>query len=76
MIGHCDEWIPIALGTDTDLITALTYVMIKEDLLDRTFLDKYIIGFSKNTLPQDAAKNSSYESYVLGLNDGVEKTPD
>nr|WP_302180454.1 molybdopterin-dependent oxidoreductase [Campylobacter jejuni] len=27
-------------------------------------------------MPQDAAKNSSYESYVLGLNDGVEKTPD
>ncbi|BEJ56260.1 hypothetical protein B10089_15250 [Campylobacter jejuni] len=48
----------------------------KKDLLDRTFLDKYTIGFSENTLPQDAAKNSSYESYVLGLNDGVEKTPD
>lgn len=76
MIGHCDEWIPIAPGTDAALIAALTYVMIKEDLLDRTFLDKYTIGFSENTLPQDAAKNSSYESYVLGLNDGVEKTPD
>lgn len=73
MIGHCDEWIPIAPGTDAALIAALTYVMIKEDLLDRTFLDKYTIGFSENTLPQDAAKNSSYESYVLGLNDGVEK---
>lgn len=66
----------IVPGTDAALIAALTYVMIKEDLLDRTFLDKYTIGFSENTLPQDAAKNSSYESYVLGLNDGVEKTPD
>lgn len=76
MIGHCDEWIPIAPRTDAALIAALTYVMIKEDLLVRTFLDKYTIGFSENTLPQDAVKNSSYESYALRLSDGIEKTPD
>ncbi|RKO64421.1 dimethyl sulfoxide reductase subunit A [Campylobacter sp. P255] len=75
MIGHCDEWIPIVPGTDAALIAALAYVMIKENLIDRKFLDTYTIGFSEATLPKDAPKNSSYESYVLGLSDGVEKTP-
>ncbi|ULO00544.1 DMSO/selenate family reductase complex A subunit [Campylobacter molothri] len=75
-IGHCDEWIPIAPGTDAALIAALAYVMIKENLLDRKFLDTYTIGFSESTLPSDAPKNSSYESYVLGICDGIEKTPE
>lgn len=72
-IGHCDEWIPITPGTDAALIAALAYVMIKENLLDRKFLDTYTIGFSDSTLPSDAPKNSSYESYVLGTYDGIEK---
>ncbi|HED6832292.1 TPA: molybdopterin-dependent oxidoreductase [Campylobacter coli] len=76
MIGHCDEWVPIAPGTDAALIAAFAYVMIKENLLDRKFLDTYTIGFSEHTLPKDAPKNSSYESYVLGLSDGIEKTPE
>lgn len=71
-IGHCDEWIPITLRT----YAALAYVMIKENLLDRKFLDTYTIGFSESTLPSDAPKNSSYESYVLGTYDGIEKTPE
>ncbi|MFX3627097.1 molybdopterin-dependent oxidoreductase [Campylobacter sp. LH-2024] len=75
-IGHCDEWIPITPGTDAALIAALAYVMIKENLLDRKFLDTYTIGFSESTLPSDAPKNSSYESYVLGTYDGIEKTPE
>lgn len=62
MIGHCDEWIPIAPGTDAALIVALTYVMIKEDLLDRTFLNKYTIGFSENTLPQDTTKTQAMKA--------------
>lgn len=38
MIGHCDEWIPIAQGTDTALIAALAYVMIKKIYLIELFL--------------------------------------
>ncbi|ASM40835.1 molybdopterin-dependent oxidoreductase [Campylobacter sp. RM12327] len=73
MIGNSDEWIPIAPGTDAALIAGMAYVMIKENLYDKEFLDKYCIGFSKETLPEDAPENSSYMDYILGT--GYDKTP-
>jgi anaerobic dimethyl sulfoxide reductase subunit A len=38
-------------------------VMIKENLHDQDFLEKYTVGFDK------------FRDYVLGIEDGVEKTP-
>lgn len=58
-----DEWIPIKPGTDTALMIAMAYVMIKESLQDQAFLDKFTIGFDK------------FRNYVLGDEDGVAKTP-
>jgi anaerobic dimethyl sulfoxide reductase subunit A len=58
-----DEWIPILPGTDTAVMAAMAYVMIKENLHDRAFLDKYTLGFDK------------FRDYVVGLEDGVAKTP-
>lgn len=72
-IGACDEWIPIAPGTDATLVAALAYVMINENLYDKEFLDRYCVGFSKETLPQNAPENGSYMDYVLG--NGDDKTP-
>jgi len=58
-----DEWIPILPGTDTAVMVAMAYVMLRENLHDQAFLDKYTVGFDK------------FRDYVLGLEDGVEKTP-
>ena len=58
-----DEWIPIRPGTDTAVFVAMAYVMIKENLHDQAFLDKYTVGFDP------------FKEYVLGREDGIEKTP-
>ncbi|MCW8345057.1 dimethyl sulfoxide reductase subunit A [Vibrio sp. ZSDZ65] len=75
--GREDQWIPIKPGTDAAFISAMAHVMIKEDLVDQPFLDKYCIGYDEKTLPASAPANSDYKSYILGLGeDGVEKTPE
>lgn len=70
------EWIPINPGTDVALIAALAYVMVKEDLYDKEFMAKYTVGFDEDTLPEDAPKNSSWMAYIMGDDDGIEKTPE
>jgi len=70
------EWIPIYPGTDVALIAAMAYVMVKEDLYDKEFMAKYTVGFDEDTLPEGAPKNSSWMAYLMGDEDGVEKTPE
>lgn len=76
LVGACDQWIPLEPGTDAALVAGIAHVMISENLHDKKFLDKYCVGFSSNTLPEDAPQNASYEDYIMGRGDDkIEKTP-
>ena len=59
-----DQWIPIRPGTDAAVLIAMAHVVITENLQDQDFIEAYTVGFDK------------YKDYVLGLEDGVAKTPE
>ncbi|MDX1699365.1 MAG: DMSO/selenate family reductase complex A subunit [Melioribacteraceae bacterium] len=75
-VSLADEWIPIRPGTDTALMSAMAYVMITENIYDKAFVDKYCIGFDNTQMPKGAEHAESYKDYILGIVDGIPKTPE
>jgi anaerobic dimethyl sulfoxide reductase subunit A len=71
-----DEHIFIRPGTDAAMLIAMAEVITSEGLLDQAFLDCYVQGFDESTLPAGAPAAASYRSYLLGLADGIRKTPE
>lgn len=71
-----DQWIPLKPTTDAALLVSMAYVIISENLHDQPFLDKYCIGFDESHMPPGAPPGLSFRSYVMGLADGVAKTPE
>ena len=71
-----DEHVFIRPATDTAALIAMAYVIVTEGLHDQAFLDRHVLGFDEAHLPPGAPADSSYRSYLLGLADGVRKTPE
>ncbi|MBV9859278.1 MAG: molybdopterin-dependent oxidoreductase [Alphaproteobacteria bacterium] len=71
-----DEHIFIRPSTDAAALIAMAYVIVREGLHDQTYCDRYVLGFDEAHLPEGAPSDSSYRSYLLGLKDGVAKTPE
>ena len=57
------RWIKVLPGTDAVLMAAVLYELISKHAIDRASLDRYTSGFQE------------VEAYVLGLEDGLPKTP-
>lgn len=72
-----DQWIPVRPGSDGAMSAAIAHVLIKENLVDRAFLDRFCVGFDEEHMPEGVPRGNSYKSYVLGLGpDGQAKTPE
>ena len=70
-----DEWIPIRPGTDTAMMSAMAYVMIAERLYDAEFVLTHCVGFDASQMPTGSEGEESYSDYILGMRDGIPKTP-
>jgi len=71
-----DEWIPIRPGTDTAMMSAMAYVMIAERLYDAEFVRTHCVGFDSSQMPAGSEGEESYSDYILGMRDGIPKTPE
>jgi anaerobic dimethyl sulfoxide reductase subunit A len=71
-----DEHVFIRPSTDAAALIAMAYVIASEGRQDQAYCDRYVLGFDEDHLPPDAPAGSSYRSYLLGLTDGVRKTPE
>jgi anaerobic dimethyl sulfoxide reductase subunit A len=74
-VALADEWVPIRPGTDTAMMSAMAYVMIDEDLVDRAFIKTHCLGFDETQMPPGCEGAESYKDYILGTRDGTPKTP-
>lgn len=71
-----DEWIAIRPGTDAAMMSAMAHVILTEGLHDVGFVRTHCVGFDSNQMPPGAEGEESYSDYLLGVRDGVPKTPD
>jgi molybdopterin guanine dinucleotide-containing S/N-oxide reductase-like protein len=58
-----DKWIPILPNTDAAMQLAIAHYWIEHDLYDKQYVATHSVGFE------------SFKDYVLGVEDGVPKTP-
>ncbi|MDE0941830.1 MAG: molybdopterin-dependent oxidoreductase [Alphaproteobacteria bacterium] len=71
-----DEHIFIRPSSDAAALIAMTYVIVSEGLHDQAFCDRYVLGFDEATLPKGAPAGASYRNYLMGISDGIVKTPE
>lgn len=58
------RWMPLRPGSDSAVMLGLAHTLITEGLHDQPFLDRYTVGFEP------------VRRYLLGLDDGIEKSAD
>ena len=60
------EWIPLRPATDSALMDAMAYVIVKEGLQDQDFLDRCCLGFDKEHMPDGVDPSECYLSWLTG----------
>ncbi len=75
-VALADEWVPIRPGTDVAMMSAMAYVIIKENLYDAGFVKNCCLGFDETQMPDAVKGEESYKDYILGVRDKTPKTPE
>ncbi len=70
------RWIPVHPATDAALMDAMAYVIVKDKLYDREFINRYCVGFDAEHMPEGVDPGLNYFAYLNGESDGVKKTPE
>ena len=75
-VAYADEWFALRPSTDAALADAMAYVIFEEGLQDQHFIDTYCFGFDEEHMPEGVPAGESYHSYLFGVKDGIQKTPE
>ena len=75
-VAYADEWFALRPSTDAALADAMAYVIFEEGLQDQHFIDTYCLGFDEEHMPEGVPAGESYHSYLFGVKDGIQKTPE
>jgi anaerobic dimethyl sulfoxide reductase subunit A len=68
-------WLPIKPNTDAAMLAAMAYYIFQQNLQDQEFIDKFVQGMDAGTMPDWAVGAENFKDYILGLSDGIAKTP-
>ncbi len=69
-------WIPIRPNTDAAMMAGMAYYIFDKGLQDQAFIDRFVQGMDAGTMPDWAKGQESFKDYILGVSDGVPKTPE
>jgi anaerobic dimethyl sulfoxide reductase subunit A len=69
-------WIPIKPNTDAAMMAGMAHHIFANNLQDQAFIDKFVQGMDKGTMPSKFANRENFKDYIMGTSDGVPKTPE
>jgi len=69
-------WIPIKPNTDAAMMAGMAYHIFDKNLHDQEFINKFVQGMDKGTMPGWAKGKESFREYLAGRDDGIAKTPE
>ncbi len=69
-------WIPIKPNTDAAMMAGMAHHIFASNLQDQAFIDKFVQGMDKGTMPGQFANRENFRDYIMGTSDGVPKTPE
>lgn len=69
-------WIPIKPNTDAAMLAAMAYHIFDQDLQDQDYIDRFVLGMDKGTMPDWAQDKENFRDYIMGTYDGQPKTPE